>query len=189
MSDFLPLYEIHITESIADQISIDVVDASAFGFEIQSDANTQFSLDLVDESFSIDLDTELFIVEVGAHVANNIGNNVVASETVDVIVTAAVLLGMYKAVEASGSLCEPTEPSLNRYAGVTKVATAMGQPASLVRAGLVTEAGWTWTANLPIFIGAAGILTQVTASNPVRRIGWAISPTQIQFDPYPTIGA
>lgn len=111
------------------------------------------------------------------------------SPTNNVSVIAAQPLGVYRAVEITGIYCEPNISSLSRYAGVTRFAVTTGEKASVARAGLITDGGWNWTPDVPIFVGASGVLTQVSLTVPVRRIGWAVSPTQINLDPFPTIGA
>jgi hypothetical protein len=85
---------------------------------------------------------------------------------------------------------QPDADSLAAYAGVTRMATVAGDPINVVRSGLISEGAWNWTPNAPIFIAANGVLTQTqpTAGNPVRRIGWAISATELNLDPYPIIG-
>lgn len=154
MVDFVPLFEVHITEALPSQISIETTQDPQLDMFIEAVANTDFTLELnTNTDFSVDLDIEEFVVEIGPHQANNVGQNVVASATVDIIITAAIALGMYRAVTAVGQYCEPTQPALDRYAGVTKVAVSQGTDTSVVRAGLLTEAGWSWTPNAPIFVG------------------------------------
>lgn len=116
--------------------------------------------------------------------------NPVSTGTLDVAITAAENLGAYRAVGYDGLYTQPDADSLAAYAGVTRMATITGDPINVVRSGLITEGGWSWTPDAPMFIGANGILTQTqpTAGNPVRRIGWAISATELNLDPYPIIG-
>jgi len=113
-----------------------------------------------------------------------------SSGTLDVTITAAETINAYRAVGYDGLLTQMDADSLSNYAGVTKMATPIGDPVDVVRSGLMTESGWAWTVNAPIFISANGVITQTvpSAGNPIRRIGWAISPTQINLDPYPIIG-
>ncbi len=95
----------------------------------------------------------------------------------------------YRAVGYDGLFTQPNADSLSRYAGVTRMATVIGDPIDVVRQGLMTEAGWNWTPNQPVFISANGVITQtVPVGTPIRRIGWAISATELNLDPYPIIG-
>lgn len=116
--------------------------------------------------------------------------NPAATGTLDVQVIAQEIINAYRAVTYSGYFVQPTAESLSEYAGVNRVATVIGDPISVVREGLMTENGWSWTPNAPIFIGVDGVLTQTQPvfGIPVRRIAWAISATTINLEPYPIIG-
>ena len=110
--------------------------------------------------------------------------------TLDVTITAAETINAYRAVGYDGLLTQMDVDALSNYAGVTRMAVPIGDPVNVVRSGLMTEGGWNWTVNQPIFISTNGVLTQTipSAGNPIRRIGWAISATSINLDPYPIIG-
>jgi hypothetical protein len=109
--------------------------------------------------------------------------------TTDVTVTAQEVVNAFRAIGYDGRFTQPTAESLSNYAGVTRMATVAGDPINVVRSGLMTETGWNWTPNQPIFISNQGVLTQtLPTGGPIRRIGWAVSPTQINLDPYPIIG-
>jgi len=142
----------------------------------------------VDENFDLTLNvTEPLRIGVGTGYN---GQQVVASGTLDVTITAQENVGAYRAVGYDGMYTQPDADSLAAYAGVTRMATIVGDPINVVRSGLITEGAWTWTPDAPIFIGVNGVLTQTQplAGNPVRRIGWAISATELNLDPYPIIG-
>lgn len=141
----------------------------------------------VDDNFNLTLQvSEPLRIAVGT--GYNI--NPVSTGTLDVTITALEAVGQYRAVGYDGMYTQPDADSLATYAGVTRMATIPGDPINVVRSGLITEGAWTWTPDAPIFIGADGVLTQTqpTAGNPVRRIGWAISATELNLDPYPIIG-
>ena len=110
--------------------------------------------------------------------------------TLDVTIIAQEVVNAFRAITYDGYFCQTSDiTSLSKYAGVTRMATVIGDPINVVRDGLMTEAGWTWTPDQPIFIGNDGVLVQTPVSGqPIRRIGWAISATQINLDPYPIIG-
>lgn len=127
-------------------------------------------------------------IEVGtAFNGSGSGNS---SGTLDVTITAQEVINAFRAVGYDGYFTQPDADSLSRYAGVTRMATVIGDPINVVRSGLMTENGWNWTPNQPVFISANGVLTQTQPSvgNPIRRIGWAITATQLNLDPYPIIG-
>lgn len=141
----------------------------------------------VDDNFNLSLQvSEPLRIEVGT--GYNINQN--ESGTLDVKITAQEAVGAYRAVGYDGLYTQPDVDSLATYAGVTRMATIVGDPINVVRSGLITEGAWNWTPNAPMFIGVDGVLTQTqpTAGNPVRRIGWAISATELNLDPYPIIG-
>jgi len=141
----------------------------------------------IDDEFNLELQvSEPLRIVVGT----GYNQNLVTTGTIDVSVTAQEVFGAYRAVGYDGFYTQPDIDSLSTYAGVTRMATIVGDPINVVREGLMTENGWTWTPDAPIFISANGTLTQTlpTAGNPVRRIGWAISATEINLDPYPIIG-
>lgn len=108
--------------------------------------------------------------------------------TLDVTITAQEVINAFRAVGYDGRKTELTVASLSNYAGVSRMATIIGDPIDVVRVGLMEESGWNWTVNQPIFISHQGVLTQTPVPGVIRRIGWAISPTQINLDPYPIIG-
>ncbi|ANJ20685.1 hypothetical protein RDp07_gp25 [Roseobacter phage RD-1410Ws-07] len=116
--------------------------------------------------------------------------NPTATGTLDVQITAQEVINAYRAVTYEGFFAQPNAESLSKYAGVNRVATIIGEPLMVVREGLMTEDGWSWTPNAPIFIGTDGVLTQASPvfGTPVRRIAWAISATTINLEPYPIIG-
>ncbi len=128
-----------------------------------------------------------FTVSVGTGF-NVTGSSSTVSGTLNVKITAARVLNAFRAVGYDGEFSLPTEASLSTYAGVTRVSASTGETINVVRSGLITENSWTWTPNQPIFISDQGVLTQTLPVGAIRRIGWAISPTQLNLDPYPIIG-
>lgn len=118
------------------------------------------------------------------------GSTVFSAATLDVTVTAAETINAYRAVGYDGFLTQTTSDALSNYAGVSRVAVITGSAIKVVRTGLVSENNWNWIPNQPVFIADNGVLTQTapTTGNPIRRIGWAISETQLNLDPYPIIG-
>lgn len=142
----------------------------------------------IDNNFDLTLNvTEPLRIEVGTGYN---GQQAIASGTLDVTITAQEAVGAYRAIGYDGMYTQPNADSLSIYAGVTRMATIVDDPINVVRSGLMTENAWTWTPDAPIFIGIDGVLTQSQplAGNPIRRIGWAISATELNLDPYPIIG-
>lgn len=102
-----------------------------------------------------------------------------------VTVTAQEALGGHRAVTADGYHATPS--LLDKLAGISTGAASLGDTANLQRSGLMTEPSWTWTPDAPVFVGAAGVLTQTPPSGTARRIAWAISATEINVDLFPII--
>ena len=101
-------------------------------------------------------------------------------------VIAAVALGGHRVVTANGLHCDPAEADL--AIGITTGAAASGQSASVLPSGPMTEASWTWTPGLPLFIGTSGVLTHTAPpGGKVRRVAFALTPTLINIDFFPPI--
>jgi len=141
----------------------------------------------IDKDFNLTMETkEPLRLNVGTGF-NNTGSNS-SSGTIDVRVTADASLGAFRAIGYNGLYVQPTLISLSQYAGISRVAVTSGSTMNVVRSGLLTESGWNWTVNSPVFITTDGMLTQSLPTGDIRRIGWAISPTELNLDPYPIIG-
>lgn len=71
---------------------------------------------------------------------------------------------------------------------VSEGAASTGTPVTCLTAGEVTELAWSWTPGLPVFVGVAGVPTQVLPVAPSwqRQIGTAITPTTIFLQFHPT---
>lgn len=132
---------------------------------------------------------EKFSLTAGTKTGSQSISGGVSSPTLDVEIIAAQAMGLYRAVTILGEYCVSTLESLSKYAGVTKTSVVLGSTVKVTQSGLMTDAGWTWTPNVPIFVGANGVLTQTAPALPIRRIGYAVSATQINLDPFPIIGA
>lgn len=135
---------------------------------------------------------EIVIQDVAEPLRINVGTgfnnlNGTSTGTLDVTITAAEIVNAYRAIGYDGYFTQLTEESLSNYAGITRMATIIGDPVDVVRVGLMEDPAWTWTPNTPIFISTDGVLTQTRTTGFVRRIAWAISATKINLDPYPII--
>jgi len=69
---------------------------------------------------------------------------------------------------------------------------AIGQSATVLAYGLLTESSWAWTPNVPLFLGADGLLTQTPPVAPgalfLAQVGTATGATAAFFDRHPSIG-
>lgn len=95
--------------------------------------------------------------------------------------------GGHRAIAGDGTLCAPERGNLSNFAGITLGANVAGTDATIQRFGVISDAAFSFTPDAPLYIGADGVLTE-TITSPVRRIGVAVSATQINLDPFPTIG-
>ena len=156
---------------------------------LKAELGPQYNLLLMpEEGISIDgsaSNTAPIKLQVGVGNSNGAGSGSTYHTTVGV--TAAEDLNAYMAVTHHGVKAVNTQESLGAYAGVTPYAVVSGTNVNAIRAGLVTDSGWSWTPNLPIFIGTDSLMTQTPSSGIIRRIGWAISPIQVNMDPFPII--
>jgi hypothetical protein len=98
-----------------------------------------------------------------------------------IIVTAAEPLGGHRVATLDGRYGDNTEPShTHRLAGITKNAVDVGESVVAVFAGEIEEPSWNWNTNLPLFLGANGLLTQsCPATGLVRIMAWPITATKI----------
>lgn len=73
---------------------------------------------------------------------------------------------------------------------ITTGAAVSGATVTAVAYGLITEPTWSWTPG-PVYLGAAGVLTQTVPTSPgavfLAQIGYAPTPTSIFVDRYPSI--
>lgn len=76
---------------------------------------------------------------------------------------------------------DPSDPAQAHAAlGLTVGAASGGTAVEVQYAGAMTEPSWSWTANLPIFVGAAGVPTQTPPSVGFHApIGVAVSATSM----------
>jgi hypothetical protein len=81
-------------------------------------------------------------------------------------------------VSTKGVLADVTEPF--EALGIALQSGNAGTAIYFAPDGIVEESGWTWTPDLPVFLGSAGALTQVVPQTGyIMVIGFAQSPTTI----------
>lgn len=95
------------------------------------------------------------------------------------------------AIDSSGLLV-PADVTLAAHRGaipgVVANAYSPGDEAVVQTGYLLEHGGWSWTLG-PVFVGAAGLLTQAPPGNALfaQVIGYAVSPTRIVVDVQPPI--
>jgi hypothetical protein len=74
-------------------------------------------------------------------------------------------------------------------AGITIGASSSGASVGLLSSGVLEHTGWTFTTDLPVFLGLAGAITQTLPPAAVfsKVLGVAVSPTRISIDFQPAI--
>ena len=101
--------------------------------------------------------------------------------------TAGEALGGHRVVkaDAAGQAVYATNTDLpsQHLLGVTTGAASMGAAVSVQRFGDMIEPSWSWTPNLPIFLGTNGLLTQAypAGASLVIIVGFAITPTSVML--------
>lgn len=72
--------------------------------------------------------------------------------------------------------------------GITTGAASSGDEATIQVYGPLTDPAWTWTPGLPIYCGAAGVLTQTPpAEGFLRQVAIAETATRIFIDLQPLL--
>lgn len=102
---------------------------------------------------------------------------------------AAVDLGGHRAVTTDpGGHLVYRQPDTDWYGPclLTLSAAAAGADVRVAVLGPVDETSWTWTPNLPIYLAANGLLTQVPPAGPGALVvlGVAAAPTRLMFAPH-----
>jgi hypothetical protein len=100
-------------------------------------------------------------------------------------VLAAEALGGHRVVTSAGLHVTPA--TLDLVFGVTLGAALIGTQATIITEGPLTELSWAWLPGLAVYAGDAGLLTQSEPVGAVKRIGTAITATQIAVAIQPTI--
>jgi len=72
---------------------------------------------------------------------------------------------------------------------VSTAAVALGATGTFTTGGIVVEPSWAWTPGLPVFLGAAGVLTQAVPVAPafLMELAVAVDATSVFLDPKPPI--
>lgn len=105
------------------------------------------------------------------------------AQAVTVQVTAGEALGGHRAVALNAS-GQAVYASAGRVTGVTQGAAAAGAPVIITCLGLLSEPTWTWVPDAPVYVTAAGVLTQaVPTAGTLHIVGTAMSATALYVQP------
>jgi hypothetical protein len=94
------------------------------------------------------------------------------------------LQGQYAVKSTGDSTVGPPDPGTpsdaNLIVGITTGAASSGDPVMVRSLGEMVDPGWSWTPDLPVFVGAGGVLTQVVpTSGWLLQVGFAESATKL----------
>ena len=127
-------------------------------------------------------DTKTLFVGDGAtnHAIGSGGGG--AGASIQVQYPAASVLSGDRAVIIEGDVAVYADNTVQGHAGavlgVTTGGVASGATATIQTYGPMTDSAWSWTPDLPIWLGTAGYLTQtVPSSGFLLRVGYAIDAT------------
>lgn len=180
--------DLNIDPAVGLQLTVQQQVAGADEITLNLDPTPAISLGIVQNippSYDITVTPVQNFQLVAGIASSNIGGGGSTTGTIDLSVTAAYFLDSFRAITVEGQYVMPNEDSLSRYAGVTREPINTGNAGTVVKEGLITNNGWSWTNGSAIFVTSNGVLTQTLPSSPWRRIGYAVSPTQINLDPFP----
>jgi len=108
-------------------------------------------------------------------------------------ITAPVAIGGHRVIAAVGDeirYADPADIDTVQVIGLTVNAADADDELEVVLRGSVTNSSWTWTPGLPLYLSAAGVLTQTPPGSSaawIRILGTALSATRILFNPLPPI--
>ena len=105
----------------------------------------------------------------------------VASQLLSLVLTGTVPGG--SAVAFGGVVADIAAPDL--FLGVATQGGIAGATILVAFVGLVTLSEWAWTPQQPVFLGAAGVLTQTAPTTGLSFvIGYALSSTSLNLQPF-----
>lgn len=98
---------------------------------------------------------------------------------------AVMLNAQGAAIPAESSIAR----SANTVVGITIGASGAGEPAQIQSTGLLEHSGWSFTPDLPVFLGLNGALTQAVPAQALfsKVLGVALSATSINIGFQPAI--
>lgn len=111
-----------------------------------------------------------------------------SSSVVTVNYQAAVAIGAFRAVaiDNNGDLIYADKDTLdhrNRILGITITAVSAGGTPVVVQFGHIDEITWSWTMNLPIYLGTNGLLTQTPPTSGIlQQLGYPTSSIGMVVD-------
>jgi hypothetical protein len=116
-------------------------------------------------------------VDFGA-LFNDLANKVEAGRTLYLEASETIVKGKGFVITSSGkaALCTDTINPLGLWQSVS---TANGVNGLGQIDGVMTDAGWSWTPGVPLYVNSSGVLTATKPSQRARIVAWALSATSI----------
>ena len=182
MSNCAPdLIEVGESELIIDEQVVVVVDTVEQSADVVETASDEIVTVDGEDTVIVTREPEIVLLDVGTQGPPGPPGEMGAAY---VEFPAAVPLGGHRVVRVLAGEAiyadHTTVADANLVLGITRGAVVGGALAQIQTGGLMTEVSWAWTPDAPVFVGAAGVLTQTAPLAGFNLIvGVATSPTQI----------
>ncbi len=129
-----------------------------------SPAEIALNLQAQEVAFNLQPNKVVLNALTGAIITNNYGSDTVA-------VTAAENLSGHRIVTVEGYYAsKDTATDKFKVLGMTTGAASSGAEATVQVSGYITEAGWSFTVGLPVFLSTSGHITQTAPTDGFRLI-------------------
>lgn len=177
------LTELPVLEQLVEQLPELIVDTEDAGGTVVDAAENELLVDDTPDLLVVEEDQRLVILDVGQQGPPGPPGEA-GGAALSLIAGAA--LGGHRAVRSLAGVavyadCE-TLADAALVLGITQGAASEGAPVFVQTSGLMTEPSWSWTPDLPVFVGFAGVLTQTPPAIGYRLIvGVATRADQIHI--------
>lgn len=149
-------------------------------------------LEIENQSLALVTETEIQVIEVAEQGPPGPAGGGGGSGDLQVVAAVAVSGHVAAVLNAAGAAV-PADPlnALHGAAvvGITRGAAALGNSVALVSQGSLEHLGWTFTPNLPVYLGASGALVQTApvGASFLKVLGMAQSATRMTVSLQPAI--
>ncbi len=91
---------------------------------------------------------------------------------------------VYIADDGKAYYADKDVASSRRTSGLTTGAVSLGATATVQLDGIVTEAGWAWAGDSPVWLLATGLLSQIAPTTGyLVQVGVPMGPTKLRIEP------
>ena len=177
------LTEVPVVEQLIEQLPELIVDTEDSGGAVVDAAENELLVDGTPDLLVVEREQQVVLLDVG--VQGPPGPPGAAGGAVLSLIAGAALGGHRAVRSLAGAViyadCE-TLADASLVLGITQGAAIDGAPVLVQTMGLMTEPSWSWTPDLPVFVGSAGVLTQTPPPTGYRLIvGIATRADQIHI--------